>query len=85
MSDFTIDKPEGSTRALFEAREPGSSSGTATFGEQEQRARYNGVERRRQHRRVKADRREELRFELDKPDRRVNPGRRAGDKSPKFW
>jgi len=59
-----------SAPASFEAKEPGKV--------------YKGVERRRQHRRANKDRREEMRFEL-KPDRRQCTGRRADDKTPKFW
>jgi hypothetical protein len=58
----------------------------AVFGEIERpQERYTGAERRRQHRRKQTDRREELRFELDKTDRRVCEGRRGEDKNLKFW
>lgn len=61
-------------------------SGPAVFGEVErQKQRYNGVERRRQNRRARSDRRQELRFELDTTDRRVSAGRRADDNDIKFW
>ncbi len=40
---------------------------------------YFGFERRREQRRVKMDRRELLRFELDKEPRRRNHGRRKGE------
>jgi hypothetical protein len=71
--------------ALFEAREP-SPAGKAAFDAREPApAAYKGVERRRKHRRTRGDRREQTRFEIDKPDRRVSEGRRAEDKSPKFW
>ncbi len=56
--------------ANFEAKEPGRV--------------YRGTERRRHHRRSNKDRREEMRFEL-KEDRRQCAGRRADDKTPKFW
>jgi hypothetical protein len=46
---------------------------------------YSGPERREGNRRSGKDRREEVRFEVDKEDRRQRPGRRKGDKSPKFW
>lgn len=46
---------------------------------------YKGPERRRQNRRDGRDRREEVRFEFGKDDRRQEPGRREGDKAPKFW
>ena len=46
---------------------------------------YTGVERRKTDRRDYHDRREEVRFEFDKEDRRKGGGRREDDKSPKFW
>jgi hypothetical protein len=66
-----LDRYERGSAAVFEerARSPGS---------------YKGPERRLDHRRQRGDRREELRFELDKPDRRARPGRRATDKRPTF-
>ncbi len=58
----------------------------AVFGEVERpKEHYTGAERRRQHRRKQTDRREELRFDLKKTDRRVCEGRRADDKNLKFW
>lgn len=57
---------------MFEARDPTPEA-------------YRGAERRRLHRRGHHDRREEMRFDMDKPDRRVCSGRRAGDKRPSFW
>jgi len=70
---------------LFEAREP-TPAGKVEFDAREPAPTgYKGVERRRRHRRTRGDRREETRFEINKPDRRVKEGRRAEDKSPKFW
>tara|TARA_R110001592_G_scaffold363371_1_gene685834 strand:+ start:499241 stop:499453 length:213 start_codon:yes stop_codon:yes gene_type:complete len=46
---------------------------------------YRGAERRRLHRRGNIDRRAEMRFDMDKPDRRACAGRRADDKRPSFW
>lgn len=61
-------------------------SGAAVFGEKPRSAKgYTGPERRRGHRRGHTDRRQEMRFDMDKPDRRVCAGRRADDKRPKFW
>jgi len=58
----------------------------AVFGEKPRSAAgYKGPERRRKHRRGHTDRREEMRFDLDKTDRRVLAGRRSGDKQVKFW
>jgi hypothetical protein len=71
MNDYTIDTPARGSSAVFEAREC-----TTT---------YSGINRRRGHRRDNTDRRQELRFELDKPDRRKLAGRRKDDKRPSFW
>jgi hypothetical protein len=46
---------------------------------------YTGVERRRDDRRKAQDRRDDVRFDLTKTDRRQCEGRREDDKSPKFW
>jgi hypothetical protein len=64
---------------------PGSGK-AAVFGEKPRSAAgYKGPERRRKHRRRHSDRREEMRFDLDKTDRRVLAGRRSDDKQCKFW
>ncbi|MDH4040650.1 MAG: hypothetical protein OEV88_08340 [Gammaproteobacteria bacterium] len=67
---------------LNEHQRRGSS---AVFEEKPTMVAYKGAERRRRHRRNHTDRRLELRFELDKSDRRICAGRRAGDKNIKFW
>lgn len=46
---------------------------------------YMGEERRRKNRRVAADRRVDVRFDLTKSDRRKSDGRRENDASVKFW
>ena len=46
---------------------------------------YSGPEQRRDHRRKKQDRRNEIRFEPDKEDRRKNPGRRKSDRDGNLW
>lgn len=46
---------------------------------------YTGPERRKDNRRQTVDRREEVRFDPTKQDRRKKAGRRKGDKTPKFW
>jgi len=43
------------------------------------------TERRRENRREAKDRREEVRFEIKKTDRRETHGRRSDDNSPTFW
>lgn len=69
--DISYKNPQGRS-AVFEARERAPEA-------------YKGAERRRNHRREHGDRRVEMRFEMDKPDRRVCTGRRADDKRPAFW
>ncbi len=64
----------------------GGAGKAAVFGEKPRSAAgYKGPERRRKHRRGYTDRREEMRFDLDKTDRRVCAGRRSDDKQVKFW
>jgi hypothetical protein len=46
---------------------------------------YLGQERRRANRREATERREEVRFEIKKTDRREKQGRRSDDKSPTFY
>jgi len=46
---------------------------------------YMGEERRRQNRRSGVDRRDEVRFEIGKDDRRRDLGRRKDDKTGRFW
>jgi hypothetical protein len=61
------DTPESGDKPLFEARElsdPGP---------------YKGPERRKGNRRSGVDRRKNIRFEIDKEDRRKSYGRRKGD------
>ncbi|MBK8973502.1 MAG: hypothetical protein IPM37_19935 [Hahellaceae bacterium] len=41
---------------------------------------YNGIDRRQQHRRQSADRRDSVRFEPGKSDRRRSSGRRKGER-----
>lgn len=40
---------------------------------------YQGPEQRKEHRRKKTDRREDIRFELDNENRRKDRGRRTSD------
>jgi len=72
MSADNNDNHRRGSSAVFEAQE----RTTATF---------NGVNRRRDHRRGHRDRREEMRFEMEKPDRRLIAGRRHDDMVSKFW
>jgi hypothetical protein len=46
---------------------------------------YMGQERRRVDRRQNADRRDDVRFEVNTSDRRQKDGRRHNDAAPKFW
>ena len=81
-NDKDTDKSGVEERASFYSRDPhaGSSSKDDKEG-----GSYNSEERRRRMRRSNTDRREEVRFEPGKDDRRQNTGRRKDDKQPKFW
>ena len=71
-----------SDKPLFESREPGPVTASA---EHPGSKKYMGQERRRDNRRQSKDRRDDVRFELDKSDRRENPGRREDDAAATFW
>jgi hypothetical protein len=68
-------------KSVFEAREisPGYTL------DQDGEKKYTGPERRKGNRRSGSERRTEVRFEINKQDRRQAQGRRKGDKGPKFW
>ena len=74
-------------KASFYSRDPGTSAEGVEEGAKEgaKKKPYEGIERRRQNRRQAKDRRGEVRFELDKDDRRKSHGRRQDDNSPDFW
>lgn len=62
------------------------TTGPAVFGETTPtQEKYTGPERRRANRRARADRRLEMRFELNSSDRRESAGRRVDDQTMKFW
>ncbi len=67
--------------SVFEAHDPAPP----VRKDKQRDKRYTGVERRKGNRRNAHDRREEVRFEFDKEDRRQQEGRREDDKTPKFW
>ena len=71
-----------SNKSSFYSRDTGLNDNPAGVGEKKP---YNGAERRRENRRKNEDRREEVRFDLKKTDRRQSDGRREVDKAPKFW
>jgi hypothetical protein len=71
-----------SERNSFYSRTP-KSSGIEEV--KPQKLAYVGTERRSRLRRTQGDRRDEIRFDLSRPDRRVLEGRRAEDLRPKFW
>ena len=50
-----------------------------------EKEKYEGVDRRMESRRKKADRRVDVRFNITNQDRRESVGRRAEDVLPKFW
>ncbi len=69
-------------KARFEAREVTLPS---TRRDTQSTPGYVGPERRRSDRRGGKDRRENVRFELQKEDRRKGNGRREEDHQPDFW
>jgi len=79
---FTLDE-DASDKGSFYARDIESSDDSKTQAEKENA--YNGIERRRVNRRSRQDRRSDIRFELDKNDRRQHSGRRESDFSPTYW
>lgn len=46
---------------------------------------FQGKEKRKEHRRVNVDRRQDIRFEPNKEDRRQNSGRRQDDVKRNIW
>jgi len=85
MSELT-EKEEGEAmspdKPLFESRDPGTADPSTT---DRKGSKYTGQERRRKNRRNSKDRRADVRFEIDKNDRREKAGRRHDDAAPKFW
>ena len=82
------DKPltpgiDASDEGSFYMRDIGSHDTSKTTGETKKA--YTGRERRRINRRSQQDRRSDIRFELDKNDRRQHSGRRENDFSSKIW
>lgn len=71
-------------KAQFEVRDVGLGSSTPD-SPAEGGKKYMGVERRRTNRRSGKERRTEVRFEINKEDRRQSHGRRHDDKCPTFW
>jgi type II secretory pathway predicted ATPase ExeA len=69
-------------RARFEAQE---ISLPAASSDLKNPKKYMGPEQRRAHRRGREDRRKDIRFEMDKDERRKGSGRRRDDKAPDFW
>jgi hypothetical protein len=69
-------------KALFESHD--TSPATSEINEA-QAKKYMGQERRRVDRRQSSDRRVDVRFEVDKSDRRQKDGRRHNDAATKFW
>ena len=76
-----------SEKAQFEARDVSPVIYKEGEGEDKKnpKKKYVGPERRRDNRRSGHDRRLDVRFELNKEDRRQSHGRREDDKSPDFW
>ncbi len=69
-------------KALFGSRD--TSPGTSGINDVPAK-KYMGQERRRVDRRQSADRRGDVRFEVNTSDRRQKDGRRDSDAALKFW
>ena len=69
-------------KPLFESRDPGPVTNSVSEATTKK---YMGQERRHDSRRKTQDRRGDVRFDLDKSDRREKAGRRESDTTPKFW
>ena len=78
------DKPPG--KAHFDAQDVSPTAyGADKTGDKKKPKKYMGPEQRRGHRREAEDRRKDIRFEVDKEDRRKSQGRRHDDETPDFW
>ena len=83
-STETYDAPPG--KAKFDALDVSPTTyGADKSGDKTKQKKYMGPEQRRGHRRNSEDRRKDIRFEMDKEDRRKNQGRRRDDETPDFW
>ncbi len=71
-----------SEKAIFESRDVGA---VTNHLEAENPKKYMNAERRRYNRRCGDDRRNDVRFESGKADRREGHGRREDDSAPTFW
>jgi hypothetical protein len=69
-------------KASFYSSDP--TPGTSDVSEPGKK-KYMGAERRKEDRRKAKDRRDDVRFDLTKTDRRQIQGRREKDATPKFW
>ena len=75
-------------KAQFQVQEvsaPAFSDGRVAREGEVAPVKYSGLERRHNTRRNSTDRREDIRFEVGKEDRRKNRGRRHDDGGPDFW
>jgi hypothetical protein len=70
-------------KAQFDSQEVSPTSYSS--GDKSKPKKYMGPEQRRGHRRGGEERRKDIRFELDKEDRRKDQGRRKDDETPEFW
>jgi hypothetical protein len=90
-SGLTIDMPDAgdgdrdeeiAEKSSFYSRDPEVATNDIS---KKDKKKYMGVERRRDDRRKAQDRRSDVRFDLDKSDRRKNDGRREDDATVKYW
>ena len=74
-------------KSIFESNDLSSGLSLQVEDDDEgsEESKYIGKERRRENRRQSGDRRDEVRFEIKKTDRREKQGRRGDDNSPTFW
>jgi len=74
-------------KSTFESRNltSGVSLELKNTGAGTETPKFTGINKRHINRRVSKDRRSEVRFEVNKPDRRESHGRRSNDSSPSFW
>ena len=86
------DAPVSGTKALFQVKEVSTpvfadkiEPTAQTTVDSDDATEYKGPDRRKENRRSGTDRREDIRFEIGKEDRRKNHGRRHDDNSPEFW
>ena len=85
MQPFLVNETAGKIGEAASFYAPDPDLAVAETSEPAKKKKYMGVERRRANRRSGNDRRGDVRFDLDKNDRRQNKGRREDDFAPDYW